>query len=347
MKANQDVMTGKNGSKQVLVTGGGGFLGSAIAVRLIEQGLKVRSFSRNHYPKLERMGVEQIRGDLADPHALEKACRHTTAVFHTAAKAGVWGPWNDFYRTNYLGTCNVIRACRKCKVPYLIYTSSPSVVFNGRDMEAVNESVPYPESYHAHYPKTKAMAEKAVVEAAGQDLATICLRPHLIWGPGDNHLVPRILARAKRLARIGDGKNKVDTIYIDNAAHAHLLAWQALCRNPGLSGKVYFISQDEPIELWKMIDLILAAGGKPPVKKKISAAGAYLLGTFLELGYKVLGIRQEPPLTRFVARELATSHWFDITAAKQDLGYRPLVSTRQGLARLAKWLRENEDLLSS
>ncbi len=333
MAANQD--------KWVLVTGGGGFLGSAIAGLLIEKGYRVRSLARNFYPRLEQMGVEQVQGDLADLQALEKACRRVTAVFHTAAKAGVWGPWKDFYRTNYLGTCNVIQACRQCKVPHLIYTSSPSVIFDGNDMQGVDESVPYPASYHAYYPQTKAMAEKAVIEAAGRDLQAIVLRPHLIWGPGDNHLVPRILARAKRLAKIGDGTNLVDTIYIDNAAHAHLLAWQALCRNADLSGKVYFISQDEPIELWKMIDLILAAGGKPPVKKKISAQAAYRLAAVVEFVFRVLKIAKEPPLTRFVARELATAHWFDITAAKRDLGYRPQVSTLQGLERLEHWLKAN------
>ncbi len=326
--------------KTVVVTGGGGFLGSAIAGLLIEEGFRVRSFSRSFHPRLEQTGVEQVLGDLADMQALAKACHRATAVFHVAARAGVWGHWKEFYRTNYLGTCNVIKACRICKVPSLVYTSSPSVIFDGRDMEGADETVPYPDTYHAHYPRTKAMAEKAVTEAAGRDLATIVLRPHLIWGPGDNHLVPRILARAKRLARVGDGTNLVDTIYIDNAAHAHILAWRSLEANPSLSGRIYFISQDQPIELWKMIDLILAAGGKPPVKKQISAGAAYRLGAVLEFVFRAFRISREPPLTRFVARELATSHWFDITAAKRDLGYRPRVSIEQGLERLEQWLNK-------
>ena len=164
------------------------------------------------------------------------------------------------------------------------------------------------------------------------------LRPHLIWGPGDPHLAPRILARARRLRRVGDGTNKVDTIYIDNAAHAHVLAMEKLMQNPGLSGRIYFISQDDPVFLWEMIDRILAAGGKPPVGKTISPKAAYAAGAVLETVFKLLKISREPPMTRFVAKELASSHWFDITAAKKDLGYAPKVSTEEGLRRLAQSL---------
>jgi nucleoside-diphosphate-sugar epimerase len=206
-------------------------------------------------------------------------------------------------------------------------------------MEGVDESIPYPEHYETHYPKTKALAEQAVMAAAQNGLPAISLRPHLIWGPGDNNLVPRILARAARLRRVGNGENKVDTIYVDNAARAHLLADEKLKINPDLSGRVYFISQDDPIPLWEMIDLILKAGGKAPVKKSISPALAFKLGTTLEWIYSILGVKSEPPMTRFVANELASSHWFNIEAAKRDLGYAPLISTDEGLQRLAEWLR--------
>jgi nucleoside-diphosphate-sugar epimerase len=284
------------------------------------------------------MGVEQVRGDLADADAVGRACQGVEAVFHTAARPGVWGTYDDFYRPNVVGTRSVIDACRRCGVRRLVYTSSPSVVFHGGDMEGVDESTPYPADYHAHYPRTKAMAEQMVVQAAAVGLQAVILRPHLIWGPGDPHITPRLIARARRLMRVGDGKNRVDTIYIDNAAHAHLLADVRLKASPELSGKIYFISQDEPVPLWKMINRILAAGGKPPVRKSLSPAAAYRLGAVLEIIYNAFGIRAEPPMTRFVARELATAHWFDITAAKRDLGYRPLVSLEEGLARLSAWL---------
>ncbi len=325
---------------KVLVTGGGGFLGKAIVRRLLHRGDEVFSFSRGDYPELSEMGVTQLRGDLGDKEAVEKACREMNLVFHTAARAGVWGKYEDFYRTNVTGTQNIIDACKKHHVKRLIYTSSASVIYNGKNMIGKDESLPYPDRYMTHYPKTKAMAEKKVIGAADKDLSALVLRPHLIWGPEDNHLVPRIIERAHRLAIVGNGKNIADTIYIDNAAEAHLMAADKLLENPELSGNIYFISQDDHIPVWEMINRILAAAGRPPVKRRIPAALAWLAGGILELIYKTAGIQSEPRMTRFVARELATSHWYDISAAKRDLGFFPRVSTEEGLKRLEKWLRE-------
>ena len=332
----------KNGGApgdRVLVTGGGGFLGRAIVERLVKRGNPVRSFSRNPYPELEALGVEQIQGDLRDPWAVDRAVNGMDVVFHTAAKAGVWGAYREYFQTNYIGTQNVIHSCRQWGIRQLVYTSSPSVVFSGKDMQGVDESTPYPKRYHAPYPKTKSMAEKAVV-AAADTMGTIVLRPHLIWGPRDNHLVPRIIQRAGKLRRVGRGKNQVDTIYIDNAADAHLLAAEALAADPALSGRVYFISQGTPVDLWEMVDAILDAAGLPPVRKTVPRSVAWIAGALLEAAYAALRIREEPPMTRFVASELATDHWFNIDAARRDFGYTPEVSTEEGLRRLREWLQE-------
>jgi len=322
-----------------LVTGGGGFLGGAIVRQLVDRGDAIRSFSRNFYPELAQMGVQQIQGDIADKTAVEQACKGIELVFHVAAKPGVWGDYADYYPTNVIGTQHVIDACKKQGVLRLVYTSSPSVVFDGTDMEGVDESAPYPEKFHAPYPKTKAMAEQLVIKAADKDLMTITLRPHLIWGPKDNHLVPRIIERARRLVRVGSGKNRVDTIYIDNAAQAHVLAADRLKENPELSGKVYFISQDDPVPLWDLVDDILKAAGLPPVKRAIPRKMAWLTGALLEFVYKMFRIRGEPQMTRFLADELATAHWFDIRAARKDLGYTPTISIKEGLSRLKQWLQ--------
>jgi len=327
--------------KSILVTGGGGFLGHAIVRKLLAKGHRVTSFSRGSHPELDAMGVTQHLGDLADAYAVKKAVDGKDAVFHTAARAGVWGPFDDFFRPNVTGTRNVIAACRACAVDRLIYTSSPSVVFDGKDMEGVNETVPYPTDFHAPYPRTKAMAELEVMAAADKKLRTLTLRPHLIWGPGDPHLAPRIIARAKSLRQVGDGGNRVDTIYIDNAALAHVLAMEALDKNPEISGKAYFISDDAPILLWEMVNRILDAGGKPPVKRRISPGTAYRIGAVLEWVYRTFGLKGEPKMTRFVARELATSHWFDVSAAKRDLGYTAKVSIDEGMRRLKTWLSES------
>jgi 2-alkyl-3-oxoalkanoate reductase len=325
--------------RKVLVTGGGGFLGRAVVERLVERGDHVFSFCRNHYPELESLKINQICGDIADKYAVKNAVRGMEIVFHVAAKPGVWGTFEKFYQPNVIGTQNIIDACLKCDVSSLIHTSSPSVVFDGSEMEGVNESVPYPDHYLAHYPKTKAMAEKAVRKVSSK-IGTVCLRPHLIWGPRDNHLVPRIIARGKanRLIQVGNGKNKVDVTYIDNAADAHVLAAQGLSDNPELSGRIYFISQAEPVPLWEMVNAILKAGGLPPVKRSISPRAAYFSGACFETIFKLLHIQKEPPMTRFVADELAKTHWFDISAAKKDLGYYPRVSTQEGLKRLENWL---------
>ncbi len=345
----KEIKLAKNGKSikatpplKVLVTGGGGFLGSAIVTLLVERRYHVRSFSRNRYPELSSMGIEQIQGDICNKTAIEQALRGVDLVFHTAAKTGIWGDYSDYYRTNVTGTQNVIAGCKKHHISRLIYTSSPSVVFNGTDMEGVNESVPYPATYHAYYPQTKAIAEQYVIKAAGQRLMTIILRPHLIWGPRDKHFVPRIIARANRLIRVGNGKNLIDTVYIDNAADAHILAADGLEKNSKLSGNMYFISQGDPVPLWDMINHILKAAGLAPVRRSMPRRMAWMIGVMLELAYRTFNISGEPRMTRFLADELAKAHWFDISAARKDLGYAPRISIKEGLRRLESWLQNKQ-----
>ncbi|MFZ5570681.1 MAG: NAD-dependent epimerase/dehydratase family protein [Thermodesulfobacteriota bacterium] len=330
----------KENRQRILVTGGGGFLGKAIVRKLIQRGENVTTFSRNRYPELDSLGVTQVQGDLADPDDTLKAVRGMDLVFHTAAKAGVWGSHDSYHRPNVTGTRNLLAACKQQGVPRLIHTSSPSVVFDGRDMEGVDESVPYPEKFHTPYTETKAMAEREVLAAARDGLRVIVLRPHLIWGPEDPHIVPRILERADKLVRVGKRENLVDTIYIDNAADAHLLAADKLRENPALSGNIYFISNDEPIPLWDIINGILKAGGREPVTRTLPHGVVRTIGAVLEGIYRLFRIDAEPKMTRFVADELATAHWFDISAVKRDLGYAPGVSIKEGLIRLEEWLQQ-------
>lgn len=324
---------------RVLVTGGGGFLGKAIIKRLLRHTPNIRSLSRNLYPALEALGVEQIQGDISDPVAVDRACQERDLVFHVAAKASIWGRYRDFYDTNVIGTRHVVTSCQRHDISYLIYTSSASVVHHANaDIMGVDESAPYPERYQTHYQETKAMAEKIVIQASDPSLSTIVLRPHLIWGPGDTQFVPRIIQRADALRRVGDGKNRVDTTFIDNAAQAHILAAEKLFENRHLSGNIYFISQGEPVYLWDMVDHILMSAGRKPVRKSISTGLAYAIGTIMEVVYKRLHIRSEPRMTRFLANELARHHWFDISAARKDLNYVPEVSMADGLKQLKDWM---------
>lgn len=324
---------------KALVTGGGGFLGGVIVRMLRERGDQVRSFSRGEHSALADIGVEQFQGDLADRDALSSALDGCDTVFHVAAKAGIWGEYRDFHRANVTGTENVIAACHAHGIGTLVYTSSPSVVFDGRDVEGGDESLPYPSRYEAHYPKTKALAEQMVLAAASPELAVVALRPHLIWGPEDNHLVPRIVAkgRAGTLRRIGTRANLVDTVYVDNAARAHLQAADRLTADRTISGKAYFISNGQPLPLWDMVNRILAAAGVPPVTRSISPKLALAAGCLCEGLWGVLRLAGEPPVTRFVAHELSSAHWFSIEAARRDFGYQPEISIDEGMVRLQKW----------
>ena len=330
-----------------LVTGGGGFLGRAIVTQLLARGERIRCFSRGAYPELAAQGVEVVRGDIRDRTAVRQACRGIDCVIHTAAIAGIGGPWQRFFEANTQGTDHVLAACHAEGIPRLVYTSSPSVTFAGRDQAGVSErdaplDLAWLEQNGCHYSRSKALAEQRVLAANGGSLATCALRPHLIWGPDDPHLIPRLLARARqgRLRRVGDGTNLVDVIWVENAAAAHLQAADALTQpDSPVAGHAYFLSQGAPVNCWEWIDEILALGGLPPVRRSISLATALRIGGLLERGYGWLGSTREPPMTRFLAWQLASSHWFDISAARRDLGFQPLVSTAEGMQRLATWIQ--------
>ncbi len=321
---------------RVLVTGAGGFLGGAIARMLLARGDQVVAVQRGGAPELVGLGADLIQGDLSDPAVAIRAAQGCNGVIHVAAKAGHWGSYASYFSANVLATRNVLAACEKHQIARLVYTSTPSVVHAGGDLAGVNESAPIPEHFHAHYPATKAIAEREVLRANSATLATCALRPHLIWGPGDNHLLPRLIARAKagKLRFVGNGQNLLDTIYIENAARAHLAALDRLVPSAACAGKAYFLSNDEPLAVKEIVNRLIACAGLPPCNQHIPVAIAYVIGALMELSYRVLPLKGEPLLTRFVVSQLSTAHWFDLSAAKRDLGYRAEVSITEGLARL-------------
>ncbi|WP_028865524.1 2-alkyl-3-oxoalkanoate reductase [Psychromonas aquimarina] len=323
--------------KSVFVTGAGGFLGKALCRYLRAADINVVGFARGSYPELKDMGVRLIQGDIADKQTLLKAMQSCDLVFHVASKAGVWGSKDSYFQPNVHGTENIIEACRELNISRLVYTSTPSVTFCGQDEDGINESQPYAQRYLNFYGLSKAAAEQSVLQADSAGLKTVALRPHLIWGPGDPHLVPRVLERAQagRLKLVGKTDKLVDTIYIDNAVYAHLLAAVKLSEtSPACAGKAYFLSNDQPILMADMLNKILACKDLPAITKRIPAALAYAVGTVLEWLYLGLRKKEEPIMTRFVARQLSTSHYFDISAAKHDLDYQPLVSIEQGMEKL-------------
>ncbi len=319
-----------------LVTGGGGFIGSALANQLVEKGYKVSTFSRNDYPALRKIGIDVKRGDISDVNSALKACEDIDIIFHVAAKAGISGSYREYYRTNVTGTANIIHACKMERIKYLIYTSSASVVFDGTDIKGMDESISYPKHPISHYTGTKAMAEKLILEANSETLRTLALRPHLVYGPGDNQLFPRIISRAEKgkLRRIGDGKNRIDVSYIDNVVAAHINAAQAIINNPEAAGNAYFITNGEPVLLWDFLDNILSVSGVEPVTKRVPVWTAILFSFLAEMFHSILIKRGEPVLTCFLVSELTQSHWFDISKARRLLNYNPIISNTEGLKRM-------------
>lgn len=326
---------------RALITGGGGFLGLYVVEQLLEGGHQVRVFCRGSYEALDRDGIEVVNGDVRDARAVDEACADVEAVFHIAAIPGIWGRWKTYHSINTVGTQNVIQSCRNAGVSRLVYTSSPSVVFDGSDHCDADESLPYPGNWMCHYPHSKAIAEQAVLAANNDSLRTISLRPHLIWGPRDNHLIPRLIqkARSGRLRRVGDGTNVVSVSYVENAAAAHLQAEESLRNSATAAGRAYFVNEPESVNLWDWIDELLALVELPPIRKSISARAAHGVGQVMELLWSVLP--GEPPMTRFVASQLAGSHSYSVRAAVRDFGYAPVCTMAEGMERLQAELTES------
>ncbi|MFI5391867.1 MAG: NAD-dependent epimerase/dehydratase family protein [Bacteriovoracales bacterium] len=322
---------------KILVTGGGGFLGRHLIKMLIERGHQVESFSRSNHPVLDRLGIKSLKGDLTNYSQVLAACEGKDAIFHVASKVGMWGKWKDFYEINVKGTKNILNAAKEANVPYLIYTSTASVVFDKNDITGGNENLPYSKSPQNFYQKSKIIAEKMILSQ--NDIKAVALRPHLIFGEDDPHIIPKIIeaAKAGKLKKIGDGQNLVDVTYVENAAHAHILALEKLITNPKINGSAYFIGQENPVNLWEFINSILSLNNAPIVTKSISLNVSIFLGKIMEIIYGflgILGIQKEPPMTSFIAMQLGKSHYFSQAKAKADLGYYPLVSLYSAMERL-------------
>lgn len=329
---------------KALVTGGGGFVGKSIVRMLINRGVACRVIGRNHYPEIEAMGGECLVGNISDPDTMILATRGVDTVFHVAALAGIWGPWEKYYSTNVLGTKNVIRGCKVNRIPRLIYTSTPSVVFDQKDIRGGDESLPYATHFLCNYAKSKVMAEKLVLSANSESLLTCAIRPHLIWGPGDPHLIPRLVesGRDKKLKIVGSGNNKVDISYVDNVAYGHILAADNLSSAKTGAGKAYFIGQEKPVVLWEWINSLFSRLGIPLVTDSVSFPVANKVGALLEFVYHLCRVRKEPRMTRFLAQQLSKSHYFSHKNAENDLGYHPIVSTKEGMERMVQWVKEYE-----
>ncbi len=330
--------------QRVVVLGGSGFIGRALVQRLVGEGLETAVVARRAFPEAEALGVRFFSGDIGDADFLKNSLAGYDTVIHLASKTGIWGDKNEYYRTNVVGTRNVLDACRENNIAALVYASTPGVVYQKGDLCGVNERTPYARNFLCDYVRSKAIAEKMVLSANSDTLKTIALRPHLVWGPGDTNLIPRLLgqARCRQLKRIGDGHNLVDVTYIDNAADAFVLAAKNLHGPASGAGKPYFISQGEPVNLWNWLNKFFRRLDVPIVEQSISFHKAYLLGMLMEGFCTLFKRKEEPCLTRFLAVQLAKSHWFSIENASRDLGYFPKVSTAEGINTILQWVGRSE-----
>jgi len=326
---------------RALVTGGGGFVGSAITRALLERGDAVRVMARGDYPALRAIGAETVRADLRDRTSTMAAFAGVDAVFHVAARVGFHGPAKEYEETNVGGTDNVLAACKAHGIERLVFTSTPSVVHSRDGSAGVDESTPYPTKWVADYPRTKALAEANVL--AQRDTPAVAIRPRGVWGPGDTQLMPKLVrwARAGQLKRIGTDDPRQSFAYIDNVVHAHLLAEKQLRENRKLvAGRAYFITDGVPVGSWTMADLVLQAAGLRLPDKVVPKGVANVASHVIEFLWNLFGIDSEPRLTRYKFDVLTKPCWFDTSAAQRELGYEPPVTRDEGLAALKRWVDE-------
>lgn len=326
---------------RVLVTGASSLLGAGVASTLAARGDDVVCLQRGNVIEslAQRPNVFVAHGDIRDRAAVDDACRGADAVVHLAAKVGVVGAWEEYRSVNVDGTLNVLDAVARHGVGKVVYVSSPSVAHGGEPLVGAGAEAPILGRTRAFYAESKALAELAALDRADGSTGVVAIRPHLVWGPGDTQLVGRIVerARAGRLALVGGGRALVDTTYIDNATGALVAALDRVAAGAVCSGRAYVVSNGEPRTIRELVAGICAAAGVEFAPRDVPLAVGRLAGTLVERAWPLLRRDGEPPLTRFVAEQLGTAHWFDQRATRDDLGWAPEVSIDEGLDRLADW----------
>lgn len=321
---------------RVLVTGASSLLGAETARRLLARGNEVRVFQR----RPTGLDVEELLGDVGNPAATEDAVRDVDGVVHLAAKVGIVGPWPEYERTNVRGTTNLIAAARNAGATRFVYVSSPSVTHSGDSLMGAGAGTAAPDVTRGNYARSKALAELAALAGHREAFSVVAIRPHLVWGPGDTQLVGRIVDRARRgrLAVVGSGAALIDTTYIDNAADALVAAVE---RAPQIGGRALVVSNGQPRPVREILNRIMAAAGLEPVRRAVPARLARAGASAVEQAWTRSGREGEPPITRFVAEQLSTAHWFDQRETHRSLDWAPSVSLDEGFARLREWFERD------
>jgi 2-alkyl-3-oxoalkanoate reductase len=323
---------------RVLVTGGRSLLLGSIAGQLAGRGDEVVCMQRTA-ADVDATAITQVLGDVRDASAVRAAMAGCDAVVHGAGRVGIVGSWEDFRSVNVDGTTNVLAAARDVGVQRVVHVSTPSVAHAGQSLVGEGATPAVTGRRGAFYAESKALAEQYALAANGTDLAVVAVRPHLVWGPGDTQLVGRIVerARAGRLAIVGDGNALIDSTYVDNAVGAHIAALDAVQPGAACAGRAYVIANGEPRTVRELLAGICAAAGVPFAPRQVPFRAARGLGAVAERVWPRLRPDDEPPITRFLAEQLGTAHWFDPRPARDDLDWRPQVSLDEGFARLREW----------
>lgn len=321
---------------KVLVTGGRGLLGSATVAALTAAGHDVTVLQRT----ASGTGVREMLGDIQDPDVVARAVKGQEAVLHGAARVSLVGDWDQFARTNVDGTRLVVEHARAAGVSRFIQVSSPSVAHAGTALVGASAEPASPGRARGNYARSKALAEEFVLTASGQHMSTCAIRPHLVWGPGDTQLVGRIIERARRnrLVLVGTGCALIDTTYVDNAASALVAAVERV-HDPTVSGRAFVVTNGEPRTVRELVTRMAHAAGEPGPRAKVPLSVARAAGLAVERMWQTMARQDEPPMTSFLAEQLATAHWFDQRQTRRALEWAPQVSLDEGFTRLAAWLQ--------
>jgi nucleoside-diphosphate-sugar epimerase len=321
-------------SEAVFVTGGSGFIGGRLVDRLVREGRSVRALARSDAAaeRVAELGAEPVRGELSDRASLTAGAAGAEVAFHLAAHLGEWGDWDDFERGNVEGTRNALSACAEAGVRRFVHCGTEAALMAGDPLVRVDETAPLRPDSRAPYPATKAKAEQAVGEAARDGFETVVLRPRFVWGQGDTTLLPEMVdtVESGRFAWVGGGRNVTDTTHVDNVVEGLLLAVER-----GRSGESYFVTDGEPVVFREFVTELLRTQGVEPPNRSLPAWTAGPMARVCEAAWKVLPLPGAPPMTTFRSWLLTQECTIDISKARTELDYEPVVSQQQGLTELA------------